>query len=64
MRVIIGKPVRHLDFFRAAGEQGIAYNKDIEQFYNALPEIITRLGYECVIRDVSANIRKIYQEKS
>ena len=62
MRILIGKPVRHLEFFRTAGEQGLAYNQDIEQLYDILPTIITRLGYECITLDVSTNIKRIYQE--
>ena len=62
LKILIGKPVRHIEMFRAASAQGLYFNADVEKLYDTLPDIITGLGYECSI--IEQNVRRVYQEKN
>ena len=64
MRLLIGKPTRHIEMFRSASEQGMMYNDDVEKLYDMLPDIISRMGHEPVVLDMTKDIRRIYQEKN
>ena len=50
--------------FRSASEQGMMYNDDVEKLYDMLPDIISRMGHEPVVLDMTKDIRRIYQEKN
>lgn len=63
MRVLIGKPIRHIEMFREASEQGLMRNNDVEKLYNILPGIVDRLGFEPITIEM-ANLRRVYQEKN
>ena len=63
MRVLIGKPTRHLDMFAAATEQGLMRNDDVVRLYDMLPDIVDELGHDHVVIDIKDNMRRIYQEK-
>ncbi len=64
MRILIGKPIRHIEMFRKASAQGIIFNEDVEKLYDILPDIITRLGHECVVIEMIEQLRRVYQEKN
>jgi len=63
MRVLIGKPTRHIELLKAASEQGLMYNDDVEKLYEMLPDIIDGMGIDCAIPDISKHQRRIYQDK-
>ena len=62
MRILIRKPVRHIESYRIAAEQGLMYMRDIEKLYDKLPDIIRQLGHEPVV--IETNSRGIYQDKN
>ena len=63
MRVLIGKPTRHIEMFKAASEQKLMYNDDIVKLYEILPTISKRLGFDCTTLEMTKDIRRVYQEK-
>jgi capsule polysaccharide export protein KpsC/LpsZ len=63
MRVLIGKPTKHIDMLMAASDQDLMYNDDVKILYDMLPDIIKKIGIECINIDMTKNIRRIYQEK-
>ena len=63
MRFIIGRPTRHIEILKAASDQNLMYNTDVERLYDMLPDVIRRTGVECVDADISKNMRRIYQDK-
>ena len=63
MRILIGKPTRHIEMFKAASDSGLFYNDDVEKLYDILPNVIERLGFECIDIDMTENIRRIYRDK-
>lgn len=63
MRILIGKPTKHIEMFKAASNQRLMYNDDVEKLYDILPDTIERLGIKCFDIDMTQNIRRIYQDK-
>jgi len=63
MKFIIGKPVKHINLLKAASDQNLMYNTDVERLYDMLPGVIRRMGIECVDADISKHMRRIYQDK-